>query len=150
VKRRMFLEKLPQRKNRKTDDKRLGRGYGSGVGGHTVGRGQKGQKSRSGHKSTLFLEGGFAFYRRVPKYRGFKNNAKIVYQPVNLNVLEVNFNDGDVVSVEALKEKSLIRKRTEHVKILGIGEISKKLTLKDVLVSEKAKEKLLTSGGSIE
>ena len=70
----MELEKIALRKNRIKKAKRLGRGYGSGVGGHTVGRGTKGQKSRSGHKSLQFFEGGnVPFFRRMPKYKGFNN-----------------------------------------------------------------------------
>ncbi len=147
----MLLERVPRRTNRKLDDKRLGRGYGSGVGGHTVGRGTKGQKSRTGHKSTLFLEGGNRpFYKRVPKYRGFKNNAKVEYQPINLTIVEKHYNEGETVSIDSLKEKALIRKRTTHAKILGVGEITKKLVVNGVAVSEVAKTKILSKGGKIE
>ena len=147
----MHLENIPRRTNRKTDDKRIGRGYGSGVGGHTVGRGTKRQKSRSGHKSTLFLEGGNRpFFRRVPKYRGFTNNAKVEYQPVNITIIDKNYNEGDVVSIESLKEKALIRKRTTKAKILGFGELSKLVNVSGVALSEVAKEKVLAKGGKIE
>jgi len=71
----MYLESIPVRKNRKKNSKRLGRGYGSGVGGHTSTRGSKGQKSRSGHKSLVFFEGGnVPFFRRMPKFAGFKRS----------------------------------------------------------------------------
>jgi len=147
----MFLETIPRRTNRKLPSKRIGRGYGSGVGGHTVGRGTKGQKSRSGHKSTIFFEGGnVPFFRRIPKYKGFKRNNKIEYQPVNLDVLNSSFNDGEVVSVEELKNKKLIRKRTAHVKVLGYGDLTKKLKIQGLLLSKTANEKILAVGGSIE
>ena len=69
----MYLHSLPKRNNRKEKAKRIGRGYGTGVGGHTVGRGMKGQKSRSGHKSLVGFEGGQTpFFRRMPKFMGFK------------------------------------------------------------------------------
>ena len=80
----MYLENIPKRNNRIMKGKRLGRGYGSGVGGHTVGRGTKGQKSRTGHKSLEFFEGGnVAFFRRMPKYRGFNQSMKIENDVVN-------------------------------------------------------------------
>lgn len=146
----MVLEKIPSRKKRTGKSKRLGRGYGSGVGGHTVGRGTKGQKSRSGHKSTLFFEGGnVPFFRRVPKYKGFKRHFRTVYQPVNLNVLEEEFKTGEKVTLETLQSKGIIKKKVVHVKILGNGAITKKVNIEGLLVSEKAKEKILEIGGSI-
>ncbi|MBU1119898.1 50S ribosomal protein L15, partial [Patescibacteria group bacterium] len=91
--------------------KRIGRGYGSGVGGHTVGRGSKGQKSRTGHKSLVFFEGGnVAFFRRMPKYKGFNQSRKIENDAVNVNTLEKEFKAGEVVSVDTLKEKGIIKK----------------------------------------
>ncbi len=130
--------------------KRLGRGYGSGVGGHTVGRGTKGQKSRSGHKSTLFFEGGNVnLYRRLPKYRGFKRTNKVYSQPVNLSVIEANFNTGDSVNVEILKEKGLVRKNSQAVKILSLGDITKAISFSGVLVSEAASKKIVDAGGTV-
>ena len=146
----MFLEKIPKRKNRKKKAKRIGRGYGSGTGGHTVGRGTKGQKSRSGHKSTLFFEGGnVPFFRRIPKYRGFNKPDKVEYDAVNVGTLNEEFKASEEVSLETLKEKGLIRKRSSHVKILGSGDISKKLKIVGLPLSETAREKIVAAGGSV-
>ncbi|HVX93094.1 MAG TPA: 50S ribosomal protein L15 [Candidatus Dojkabacteria bacterium] len=146
----MQLESLPKRQN-KRQAKRIGRGTGSGVGGHTVGRGTKGQKSRSGHKSTLFFEGGnVGFFRRVPKYRGFNRTLKVPFQPVNIATLEKSFKANEEVTVEVLKEKNIIRKRTNQVKVLGFGELTKKLSLKGLVVSESARVKIEKAGGTIQ
>ncbi|MBI2357159.1 50S ribosomal protein L15 [Candidatus Dojkabacteria bacterium] len=145
----MQLETLPKRNNRTLATKRIGRGYGSGVGGHTVGRGTKGQKSRSGHKSTVFFEGGNRpFFSRIPKFKGFKSRAD-KYQPVNLNVIEEEYEVGDTVNLETLKDKNLIKKTTSLVKILGVGEITKKITFESLKISETAKSKIEKAGGSI-
>lgn len=145
----MLLESLPKRINRKYSAKRLGRGYGSGVGGHTVGRGTKGQKSRSGHKSTVFFEGGNRpFYSRIPKYKGFKSRAD-KFHPVNLNIIEDEFKAGELVNLESLKEKGLVKKRTKLVKILGFGELTKKITFEGLKISETAVAKIEKAGGSI-
>ncbi|HRI06081.1 MAG TPA: 50S ribosomal protein L15 [Candidatus Dojkabacteria bacterium] len=145
----MQLESLPQRKNRKHASKRLGRGYGSGVGGHTVGRGTKGQKSRSGHKSTVFFEGGNRpFFSRIPKFKGFKSRAE-KYHPVNLVSIEDEYKAGETVNIETLKEKKLAKKRTKLVKVLGVGEITKKLTFEGLSISETAKAKIEKAGGTI-
>jgi large subunit ribosomal protein L15 len=146
----MFLERIPKRKNRKMPSKRIGRGYGSGTGGHTVGRGTKGQKSRSGHKSTVFFEGGnVPFFRRIPKYRGFNKTNKVYYDPINLTTLEKEYKAGEEISLDTLREKGLIRKATTHVKILGNGEVSKKLKISGLPLSESAREKILAAGGSV-
>ena len=146
----MHLESIPRRKNRKSKSKRLGRGYGSGVGGHTATRGTKGQKSRAGHKSLQFFEGGnVPFFRRMPKTKGFKKSDKIHATAINLDVLDKNYKSSEVVSVESLKEKGLISKKTESVKILGSKDISKKIVLEGIPASETAKEKILKAGGTI-
>jgi large subunit ribosomal protein L15 len=130
--------------------KRLGRGYGSGVGGHTVGRGSKGQKSRTGHKSLEFFEGGnVAFYRRMPKYKGFNQSRKIENDAVNVNTLEKEYKAGEVVTVDSLKEKGIIKKNSQGVKILGKGEITIKLNIDGVAVSSTAKSKIEKVGGTI-
>lgn len=145
----MRLEKLPRRKNRTMPGKRLGRGYGSGVGGHTVGRGQKGQKSRSGHKSVIFFEGGNRpFFSRVPKFPGFKSKAE-KYEAVNLAILEREFKAGEEISVESLKNKGLIRSKTKLVKVLGFGELTKKLNIVGLPLSKSAAEKVAKAGGSV-
>jgi large subunit ribosomal protein L15 len=146
----MYLENIPKRNNRTMKGKRIGRGYGSGVGGHTVGRGSKGQKSRTGHKSLEFFEGGnVAFFRRMPKYRGFNQSRKIENDAVNVNTLEKEFKAGEVVSVDTLKEKGIIKKNSQGVKILGKGEIKIKVNIDGVAVSAAAKEKIMKAGGTI-
>lgn len=146
----MYLENIPKRNKRIMKGKRLGRGYGSGVGGHTVGRGSKGQKSRTGHKSLAFFEGGnVAFYRRMPKYKGFNQSRKIENDAVNVNTLEKEFKAGEVVTVDSLKEKGIIKKNSQGVKILGKGEITIKLNIDGVAVSSAAKAKIEKVGGTI-
>ncbi|MDX9739382.1 MAG: 50S ribosomal protein L15 [Candidatus Dojkabacteria bacterium] len=146
----MYLENIPKRKKRVGKAKRIGRGYGSGVGGHTSTRGMKGQKSRAGHKSLLFFEGGnVPFFRRMPKSRGFNKPNKIEATAINLNTLEENFKAGELVTVESLKEKALIAQKTVSVKILGSGEISKKIVIEGIPASQTAKEKVEKAGGTI-
>lgn len=146
----MYLENIPKRKKRVGKAKRLGRGYGSGVGGHTSTRGMKGQKSRAGHKSLVFFEGGnVPFFRRMPKTKGFSKPNKIEATAINLNTLEENFKAGELVTVDSLKEKALIAKRTVSVKILGSGEISKKIVIEGIPASQTAKEKVVKAGGTI-
>lgn len=146
----MNLENIPKRKNRVMPHKRIGRGYGSGVGGHTVGRGSKGQKSRAGHKSTRFFEGGnVPFFRRMPKYKGFNAKFKVEAEAVNLEVLDKEYKDGEVVNIESLLSKGVIRKNAKAVKILAKGEISKKIKVEGVKVSKTAEEKIEKAGGSI-
>lgn len=146
----MYLENIPKRNKRIMKGKRLGRGYGSGVGGHTVGRGSKGQKSRTGHKSLAFFEGGnVAFYRRMPKYKGFNQSRKIENDAVNVNTLEKEFKAGEIVTVDSLKEKGIIKKNSQGVKILGKGEITIKLNIDGVAVSSAAKAKIEKVGGTI-
>lgn len=146
----MYLESIPKRKNRKMPGKRIGRGYGSGVGGHTSTRGTKGQKSRTGHKSLVFFEGGnVPFFRRMPKYNGFNKSDKVSATVLNVDVLSNNFKDGDVVSLETLRQKTLISKNTSAVKILGFGNIDKKLSIEGIPASGSAKEKIVKAGGSI-
>jgi len=146
----MYLENIARRKNRTKKAKRLGRGYGSGVGGHTVGRGQKGQKSRTGHKSTIAFEGGnVPFFRRMPKYRGFKKSDKVKAQVVNMKDLQDNFKSKETVTFESLKEKGMVRAKPEYVKILGDGELKKSLTIEGIKVSGSAREKIEKAGGVI-
>lgn len=128
---------------------RIGRGMGSGKGWHTVGRGTKGQKSRSGHKSLVMFEGGnVPFFRRIPKYKGFKKD-KVVHEALNVSQISEIFANGEIVSLETLKEKGVISKRAEAVKILGHGEIDKKLTIEKLPVSETARNKVIAAGGAI-
>jgi len=146
----MYLHTIPKRNKRKMKAKRIGRGIGSGVGGHTVGRGMKGQKSRSGHKSLIAFEGGNTpFFRRMPKLSGFKPINKTEYTVVNLDVIQSNFKSGETVSITTLKEKGLIGNRIEDVKILGSGELKKKVTIEELPMSESAQEKIISAGGTI-
>jgi large subunit ribosomal protein L15 len=127
--------------------KRLGIGQGSGH-GETSTRGQKGQRARSGDGKMVGFEGGqMPLIRRIPK-RGFNNNAfKKVYEIVNLWALEKYFNDGDKITPEILKEKGLIDNLS--VKILGRGELTKKLDVSANSFSKSAKEKIEKAGGKI-
>ncbi len=141
---------IPGRKNRIKSKVRAGRGYAARRGGHVAGRGMKGQKSRSGHKSMVMFEGGnVPFYRRMPKFRGFKRPQKVEYIAVNVNVLETLFDDGDSVTLDALRKTGRIPTRTEYVKILGYGELTKKLTIQGIPVSGTARDKILAAGGSV-
>lgn len=127
---------------------RRGRGHGSGN-GKWSGRGQGGQKSRSGGGVRPTFEGGqFPMFRRLPK-RGFKNYNKL--DIVTLNIYHLNvFNDGDVVDIEALHSKGYVKNVGDGVKILGQGEINKKLTVQVNYFSESAEEKIKAAGGSAE
>jgi large subunit ribosomal protein L15 len=126
----------------------VGRGQGSGR-GTTAGKGNKGQKSRSGGKTYIGFEGGqMPLYRRLA-HRGFSNAPfKKTYQVVNLGEINKRFNDGDTVDAGALKKCGL-SKGTGPVKILGDGELSKKLTIKIGAVSASAKEKITKAGGEV-
>ncbi|MFV0503256.1 MAG: 50S ribosomal protein L15 [Lachnospirales bacterium] len=127
---------------------RKGRGHASGN-GKTAGKGHKGQNARSGGGTRPGFEGGqMPLYRRLPK-RGFKcRNSKEI---VAINVLHLNvFEDGDVVDIAALKSKGLVSNPRDGVKILGSGELSKKLTVKVNYFSESAKEKIESVGGKAE
>ena len=127
--------------------KRIGRGPGSGLGGTST-RGHKGAKSRSGYKQKIGFEGGqMPLYRRLPK-RGFKNrNTKEI---VGINVEALNrFEDGAEVTIAALVESGLVSNPKDGVKILGNGELTKKLTVKVTAVSEGAKAKIEAAGGTV-
>lgn len=130
--------------------KRVGRGPGSGL-GKTAGRGNKGQKSRSGYSQKRGFEGGqMPLHRRLPK-RGFTNIFKKVWAEVNLSALERVFDAGATVSPEELVAKGLVRKsRGDAVVLLAQGEIKKALTIKVHRFSEAAKKKIEAAGGTIE
>ena len=129
--------------------KRVGRGPGSGL-GKTCGRGEKGQKARSGGSINPVFEGGqLPLYRRVPK-RGFTNGMfKKVYATVNVEDLN-RFADGTVVTKELLKESGLVKKELSGIKVLGNGELNKKLTIKANKFSKTALEKIEKSGSKAE
>ncbi len=146
----MKLHNLQKRKKRQMKAKRVGRGYGSGRGGHTIGKGMKGQKSRSGYSKGPGFEGGDTpLYRRIPKYPGFNNPSRVEYAPVNLSDVDSHYKKGEEVSIQTLKKKGLVQKRKKVVKILGTGDLSKELTFVGVEFSKTAREKVEKSGGEI-
>jgi large subunit ribosomal protein L15 len=130
--------------------KRLGRGRGSGT-GKTSGKGVKGQKARPGHHGARFaFEGGqMPMPRRIPK-RGFKNPNRVEAFPINVALLDKVFDAGATVDVDAQRAKGLVPKLAETIKILGEGELTKKLTIKAHRASETAKSKIEAAGGSLE
>jgi large subunit ribosomal protein L15 len=145
----MELHDLHPAKGAKKTRKRLGRGPGSGT-GKTAGRGHKGQKSRSGYSRRYGFEGGqMPLVRRIPK-RGFTNIFRVEFQVVNLRDLDRVFSDGETVSVEALVEKGLVRGGKRPVKVLGDGELTKKLTVQVHKFSASAKVGIEKAGGSCE
>ena len=129
--------------------KRVGRGPGSGL-GKTCGRGQKGQKARSGGSINPVFEGGqLPLYRRVPK-RGFTNaKFKTVYATINLADLN-RFEDGTVVNPALLKDTGLVKKQYEGIKVLGNGKLEKKLTVQANKFSASALEKIKEAGSKAE
>ncbi len=144
----MKLHELQPAAGSTTAPKRLGRGIGSGL-GKTSGKGHKGAKARSGGGKRPGFEGGqMPLYRRVPK-RGFHNPFRIEYATVNVGRLEI-FEDGTVVTAETLKEAGLIKKVMDGVKILGNGELTKKLTVQADKFTDSAKEKIEALGGKAE
>jgi len=145
----MRLHNLSPNPGSKKRRKRLGIGESSGK-GKTSGKGHKGQKARSGGSIRLGFEGGqMPIIRRLPK-RGFNNTAfKTVYGVVNLDDLERKFADGASVNEAALRESGLIRGPIDGVKVLGRGELSKKLSLEIDQITPSAREKVEKAGGTI-
>ena len=132
---------------KQSDNFRRGRGHGSGN-GKTAGKGHKGQKARSGAPRPGFEGGQMPLYRRIPK-RGFTNYNHKEIVGINLSALEVFEND-TVVSVETLIEKGIVKNPRDGVKILGNGELTKKLTVQVDAFSATAKEKIEALGGKAE
>ncbi len=144
----MQLHELSPEKGAKKNRKKVGRGPGSGM-GKTSTRGHKGLKSRSGGNVRPGFEGGqMPIYRRLPK-RGFFNIFKTKISILNIRDLD-RFEDGATIDITALKSAGMVKGRTDNVKILGTGEVTKKFSLKNILVSKTAREKIETAGGSIE
>lgn len=144
----MSLHSLKAPKGANKRRKRVGRGPGSGL-GKTGGRGAGGQKSRVGNMNISGFEGGqMPLQRRLPKF-GFYHAGK-AYNIFNVATLEKHFADGDVVDLETLKAARMIRKTQDGVKVLGMGELKKKLTVRVQKVSASAKSKIEAAGGTVE
>ena len=137
----------PAAGSKHSDNFRRGRGHGSGN-GKTAGKGHKGQKARSGAPRPGFEGGQMPLYRRLPK-RGFKNRNSKEIVAVNISVLE-NFDNDAVVSVDTLIERGIVKNPRDGVKILGNGELTKKLTVQANAFSARAKEKIEALGGKAE
>ena len=144
----MKLFELTPAEGSTTDSKRKGRGHGSGN-GKTAGRGHKGQNARSGGGVRIGFEGGqMPIYRRLPK-RGFTNIFAKAYAEVKVSDLN-KFEDGAVVDACALKEAGIISKELDGVKVLGNGELSKKITVKAAKFTASAASKIEAAGGKAE
>ena len=129
--------------------KRVGRGDGSGH-GRSAGRGDKGAGARAGNTRRPYFEGGqIPFFRRLPK-RGFNNPNRQVYNVVNIYYLEEHFSAGDEVTVEALRQKGILRSAAVDVKILGDGSLSKALSVTAHKFSASARQKIEAAGGKCE
>lgn len=145
----MKLHELSPAAGSTKERKRIGRGAGSGQ-GKTAGKGHKGQKARAGRGMRAGFEGGqMPLQRRLPK-RGFNNIFRKEIVAVNVADLEARFENGAVVDVESLKQVGLVKNSFDGIKILGNGELTKKLTVKAAKFSEAAKEKIEKAGGKVE
>src|SRR6187401_465203 len=141
----MSLNNLRPPKGAKHAKRRVGRGPGSGH-GKTASRGHKGAKSRSGHRFKRGFEGGqMPLHRRVPK-RGFSNPFRVEYLVVNLDTLAEVFDAGSDVTPELLRERGLVREKRGLIKVLGRGDVSKKLTVRAHKFSETAAQKIAAAG----
>ncbi|MCK5584774.1 50S ribosomal protein L15 [Candidatus Bipolaricaulota bacterium] len=146
----MRLEDLHPSKGAKHRKKRVGRGYGSGLGGHESGRGTKGQNSRSGGGTRLGYEGGQTpIWMRFPK-RGFKNFTRVEYACVNVDTLNNVFDANDEITPERLREDGLVKGKIELVKILGRGELTKPLVIHAHRFAAAAVRKIEEAGGKAE
>ena len=137
----------PAAGSKQSDNFRRGRGHGSGN-GKTAGKGHKGQKARSGAPRPGFEGGQMPLYRRLPK-RGFTNRNSLEIVGINLKALE-SFEDGSVITIDSLIESGIVKNTKDGVKILGNGELTKKLTVKANAFSAKAQEKIEALGGTCE
>ena len=144
----MKLHELSPVEGSKKAAKRIGRGHGSGQ-GKTAGKGHKGQKARAGRGMRIGFEGGqMPLQRRLPK-RGFNNIFAKNIVSVNVGTLD-KFEDGAVVDIQALVEAGIVKNSFDGVKVLGNGNITKKLTVKVTAFSESAKAKIEAAGGKAE
>jgi large subunit ribosomal protein L15 len=145
----MDLSNLKPADGAKHPKKRIGRGYGSGQ-GVQAGRGHKGAKSRSGYKFKRGFEGGqMPLHRRIPK-RGFFNEFRTEYAVVNLDTLAERFDEGTTVTPALLRERGLVHSARQPIKVLGRGDIAKRLTVQAHRFSGKAAEKIAAAGGAAE
>ncbi len=143
-----LLQNLKSHKGARKRAKIVGRGNGSGHGTYST-RGGKGQTARTGSKSSPGFEGGQTpLYRKMPKLKGFSNINRVSYQVINIESLNV-FNDNEEVDVVKLYEKNLIRHKNKPVKLLGEGDLKKKLTVKIEKASASAKEKISKANGKV-
>ena len=139
------LSKITTRKS-----KRLGRGYGSGKGGHTASRGQKGQKSRVGSKIPLYFEGGsLPLTKRLPMWRG-KGKFKVVCPTAEITFNDLNKMNIKEVSLDALKLNGLVDKRFKKAKIIKKGKLSRQVNIKGIRVSASARKEIEELGGKVE
>ena len=142
----MELNNLKPKKTSRHSKKRVGRGPGSGN-GKTAGRGEKGQKSRTGFSRMRGFEGGqMPLHRRLPK-RGFTNIFKKIHAVVNLSDLE-RFDNGATIDESALRQAGLVKGRNDGIKVLGNGKLSKKLTVQAAKFSETARKQIEAAGGT--
>jgi large subunit ribosomal protein L15 len=145
----MSLNNLRPPKGAKHSKRRVGRGHGSGY-GKTAGRGHKGAQSRSGFSFKRGFEGGqMPLHRRLPK-RGFSNPFRVEYAIVNLDVLVDVFDAGSDVTPELLRERGLVREKRALIKVLGRGDVTKKLTVRAHKFSGTAAQKIAAAGGVAE
>ena len=144
----MNLHELRPAEGSTSARKRVGRGSGSGI-GKTAGYGHKGQKARSGSKKNGFEGGQMPLQRRIPK-RGFVNIFAKEIATVNVAAINDKFEDGATVTIEALVESGLVKKTLDGVKVLGQGELTKKLTVQANAFSASAKAKIEAAGGKAE
>lgn len=147
----MDLSNLKAPEPNKKKKKRIGRGQGSGHGGHTVGRGHKGQKSRTGYKRKFWFEGGqMPLQRRIPKF-GFKNPFRTAYEVINIDQI-VKFVEEDKlhqkISLDDLRSAGFFG-NGEQIKLLGNGEIDTKIEIEVHAVSKSAQKKIEDAGGSV-
>jgi len=146
----MRLEDLRPTEGSVRQRKRIGRGYGSGHGGHSAGRGTKGQNSRSGGGVRVGYEGGQTpVWMRFPK-RGFTNYTRIEYACINVDTLDARFQGGEEVTLDALREMGAVKGRRDRLKVLGRGELKKALIVRAHRFSTEAKQKIEAAGGRAE
>ena len=144
----MNLSNLQPAEGATHNDFRRGRGHASGN-GKTAGKGHKGQKARSGSPRPGFEGGQMPLFRRLPK-RGFTNITARNLVSLNLQALEACFEDGAVITEDAILEAGLVKKPMDGIKILGNGTLTKKFTVSGLAISEGAKNKIEAAGGKVE